>query len=112
MELAEEGAAGVLRASGLHRAVRRQAVSEDWGLGAPNVHQWREIMAAVELTCDGAPVKFRHSRGPMLEMVALGSFLGPRRSCGGELQGLGRSVAAWPRRSSSSAPAARRGVAC
>jgi hypothetical protein len=55
-------------------------------------------------------VKFRHGRGPRLEMVAAGLFLGPRRSCGGGLQGLGHSVAAWPRRSSGSAPVARRGV--
>ena len=40
-------------------------------------------MAAAELTGDGDPVKFRHGRGPRLEMVAAGSFLGPRRSCGG-----------------------------
>ena len=28
-----------LRASGLHRAVRKQAVNEDRELGAPNVHR-------------------------------------------------------------------------
>jgi hypothetical protein len=66
-------------------------------------------MAAAELTCDGAPVKFRHGRGPRLEMVAAGSFLGPRRSCGGGLQGLGHSVASAEQRLCSGGKT-RRGV--
>ena len=50
------------------------------GSGWSSTQRRCAIPAASCVTCDGAPVKFRHVRGPRLEIVAVGSFLGPRRS--------------------------------
>jgi hypothetical protein len=71
-ELVDRGAALVLRASGLQGSTRGVAGETHKGSERSKVTRRRAIPAAGRVTCDGAPVKFRHRRGPRSGQQARG----------------------------------------